>query len=291
MNKKLPGVIYILIAAALFGCVSLFLGGLTAVGTTRLQIIMLRSWITVLLLACLSGFKDKRLPTFRLKDSWIFAAYGIINMIFFSVCYWWSMELVGVSISSILIYTAPVFALVISALFFGEKINKKCVVALIMAISGVICVSGIGTGASISPVGFVLGIFAGFLYSLQGIWSRIAIQRGYRPWDITLCATLFCAVCSTPVALADPLPRAFFSSPVCILLITGMSVFCIMIPNILYAKGLETIPVGRASMLTSVEPAVATVIGIVVFHERLTISAIAGIIIIIIAVCILVSDQ
>lgn len=291
MKKKTSGVVYILIAATLFGCVSLFLGGLTAVGTTRIQIIMFRSWITAALIVLFCWRKDKKIPRIRWKDCWIFLAYGVVNMIGFSLCYWKSMSLVGVSVSSILIYTAPVFALILSAILFGEKINQKCIAALILAIVGVACVSGLGSDAMTSPLGFILGVFAGFLYSLQGIWGRLAIGRGYGSWCITLYATLFCAIFSTPLALTDPLPAGFFSSPVCILLIVGMSVFCIMIPTILYAKGLEIIPAGRASMLTSAEPAVATLIGVFVFSETLTLLTGIGILLIIIAVCILVSDQ
>ena len=291
MSKRIVGVACILTAAALFGCVSLFLGGLTALGVTRMQIIMLRSLITAGLIVLLCLFKERKIPGFRFQDVWIFVSYGVINMIVFTVCYWRAMELVGVSISSILIYTAPVFALVISAVFFQERINRKCIFALVLAILGVACVSGLGDGASkAAPGGIALGIFAGFLYSLQGIWSRTAVGRGYRPWCITLYATLFCAVFSTPLALSDPIPSDFFTNSG-LALIFGMALLCIMIPTMLYAKGLETIPAGRASMMTSAEPAVATLIGTLVFREQLTILAVVGIVVIIMAVCILVSDQ
>lgn len=290
-SQKIRGVFCILIAAVLFGCVSLFLSGLTAAGTTRLQIIMLRSWLTTFFLFLLCVGKNRKIPAIKLRDSWIFIAYGTVNMVAFSLCYWKSMALVGVSVSSILIYTAPVFALIISAFLFGEKINRKCIIALILALFGVACVSGFGNGSANSPFGFFLGIFAGFLYSLQGIWNRLAIQHGYGPRCITLYANLVCAFVSTPLALTQPLPPHFFSSANCILLIVGMSLFCIMVPNMLFAKGLETVPAGRASMLTSTEPAAATLIGVFVFGEKLTAPTLIGILVIVVAVCLLVSDK
>lgn len=49
---------------------------------------------------------------------------------------------------------------------------------------------------------------------------------------------------------------------------------------ILYTKGLEGMPSSRASILASVEPVTSAVIGTIVFHEPLSLTAVCGIVLV-----------
>lgn len=42
------------------------------------------------------------------------------------------------------------------------------------------------------------------------------------------------------------------------------------LPYYLYTKGLEGVESGRASIITNIEPVVESLMGVVVFHERMT---------------------
>ena len=59
------------------------------------------------------------------------------------------------------------------------------------------------------------------------------------------------------------------------------------LPYFLYTYGLTGLETGKASILASVEPVVATLIGILVFHETLTPVALAGILLVLAAVVLL----
>ena len=142
------GVFLIVAASAMWGSVSIFLDLLTRSGVSRLQIVWLRSWVSALLLFVLCAAQDRRRLRVRLKDWWIFAGNGVIAMTAFSICYWEAMSMAGVAVSAVLIYTAPIFSLLLSRVLFGERISRRCLAALCLSIGGVALVSGVGGGMS-----------------------------------------------------------------------------------------------------------------------------------------------
>ena len=60
-----------------------------------------------------------------------------------------------------------------------------------------------------------------------------------------------------------------------------------VIPFLAYTLGLRTVEAGKAGILATVEPMVATLFGVFVFHETLTLSAGAGILLILTAIVLL----
>ena len=81
-------------------------------------------------------------------------------------------------------------------------------------------------------------------------------------------------------AAADGLPGLLL---LCIL----TAVVTAVIPFLAYTLGLKTVEAGKAGILATIEPLVATVIGMVVFAEPLTVLTGAGIVLILSAVVIL----
>ena len=57
-----------------------------------------------------------------------------------------------------------------------------------------------------------------------------------------------------------------------------------LMPFLLYTKGLEHIDTGKAALLTFVEPAVATIISVTVFHEEFTRYIGIGIVLVILSI-------
>ena len=60
-----------------------------------------------------------------------------------------------------------------------------------------------------------------------------------------------------------------------------------VIPYLAYTKGLQTTEAGRAAILATIEPVVATLIGSLVFREVLTLSAALGILLVLAAIALL----
>lgn len=286
------GVFLIVVASAMWGSVSIFLNVLARSGISRLQIIWLRSWVAALLLFALCAMQDRARLRVRAQDWWIFAGNGIIAMTAFSICYWEAMSMIGVAVSAVLIYTAPIFSLLLSHFLFGEQISRRSVAALCLSIGGVALVSGMGGGMSdISLQGILLGLLGGFFYATQAIFGKSAVERHYGAMTVTAWSMLAGGIVLTPVALSERMPEVFFASAKYPIILVVLSVVCTVIPCSLFIKGLETVSAGRASMLTSSEPGAALLIGCLFFHEKIQIMAIIGILMIVASACIVATEK
>ena len=79
--------------------------------------------------------------------------------------------------SVVLLYTAPFFVMVLSVLFFREKLTFRKVFALLLSFAGCILVVGL-TGAEARSVGgetVLIGLCAGFGYSLYSIFGKVLV--------------------------------------------------------------------------------------------------------------------
>lgn len=283
----------ILIAAALWGIVGLFLKGLLALELTRYQIVFLRMLFASILFGGYLLARNKKLPVFRLRDIWCFIGTGILNQLFFCLCYYTAIPMIGVAVASVLMYTSPVFSIVLSAMLFREKINGRTIVALLLALSGCVLVSGIIGGDQALPfVGVLLGLGSGLAYAVSGVFNKFALQRGYSSETISFYTFVFCTTGALPLALSQPFPALSSSDMLTAgVYLLSMALLCGVFPTFLYATGLKGVAPGRASLFTSSEPAVATLLGIFVFHEKLTLLALTGIVLIILAVVVLAAEK
>lgn len=66
-----------------------------------------------------------------------------------------------------------------------------------------------------------------------------------------------------------------------------LSTVSTIIPFVCYTKGLKEMEAGKASIMAFIEPLVATLCGIAVFHEKVALTSVIGIAMIFISVVIL----
>ena len=124
MQKKLH-YFYVFAAGALWGIISLFLKPLLDMGFSQMQTVTVRCLLAAAVLGVYMLLKDKQLFRFRLRDIWCFLGTGLLSLLFFSVCYFYSMTYNGVCVAVILLYTSPVFVMLLSLLLFKDKITYK----------------------------------------------------------------------------------------------------------------------------------------------------------------------
>lgn len=260
------GGLLVMIAGCLWGCTGLFVGGINAAGIAAMEIVELRGILTALLMLPLMLCIDRRLLTIRLKDLWCFIGSGVLSVLFFNFCYYNTIQTSGMAIAAVLLYTSPIFVMLLSVLLFRERLTVRGVVSLILTVAGCVLVSGILTeGGTFTPQGLAMGICAGFGYALYSIFSRYAIQRGYHPMTITFYTFLLSAV-----------GGVFFTDFRLIATVSGANGLGLWLPLVgyvavgtvgaylLYTAGLRYIDNSKAAVMAAVEPACATLLQIVV---------------------------
>lgn len=266
MKKLAVG--FILLAGILWGCIGIFVRHYTSLGLNSMQIAALRLTLSAVLFSVFILIFDRKLFKIKLKDIWIFLGSGILSVGVFTICYFQSIALSSLSVASILLYTAPIFVMLFSLIFFKEKLTIPKVAALIMAVFGCAMTVGIiGGRLSVTLPGFLFGLGSGICYALYSIFSRFALDRGYSPLTVTLYTFILAAV--SVLCVCNPIPIAqtitkdvgsFFYSLL-------FAVASCVLPYLFYTLGLKSVRSTTASIIATIEPVTATIVGALVFHE------------------------
>ena len=259
----------ILIAGSLWGCLGLFNRHLSALGIAPETVVMLRNLGACLILGLIFLVYDRSIFRIRLRHLPIFLCSGLISILFFTLCYFRSQQVSSLAVAAILLYT------------------KRKLAALVLAFLGCCFVAGILNGAlTLTPEGLLLGIGSGLFYSSYTIFGRFALKH-YQPFTVTFYTFLIAGIGSLFMTSPGDLSTTFHS-PMGILLSLGLMVVGTVIPYLLYTKGLSDLgDSGKASILASVEPVVASLVGIAAFGEPMTLGVVLGLVCILASVYIL----
>lgn len=268
-------------AGVLWGTISVFLKSLSSSGLSLIQITACRAIFSSFFLFVYFLVKDKNLLKIKVKDIWMFVGTGVVSLTFFSLCYFSTILESGASIAVILLYTSPIFILLLSAILFKEKITKIKLFALILTFVGCIFVTGIGVENHLSAKGLFIGLCAGFGYALYSIFSRFALKK-YKPLTVTFYTFVFSSISLLPFCNIVEICLSF--SEKSLLFLIGIALVCTVLPYIFYTFGLSGLETGKAAILVTVEPLVGSLIGIFVWKENLDMLKLIGIIMIFIAV-------
>lgn len=268
--------VQIVAAAALWGCIGLFLKLLTAAGLTSMQGVAVRALVGAVFYGLFLFFTDRKALFIVPKDWYYFFGTGVCSLLFFNWCYFNAITRSSMSVAAVLLYTSPVFVTLMSALFFREKITPVKLAALAVTFAGCVLVTGLfplGQETVSLPV-VLFGLGSGFGYALYSIFGKFVLKK-YSPAAVTFYTILFCALFSLPIsglnanlsALADW--RAWAGA-------LGVGVLCCALPYHLYTAGLRDAEPGRAAILATIEPFVAAALGILLFHEAVTLWKLLG---------------
>jgi drug/metabolite transporter (DMT)-like permease len=278
----------ILLAGCFWGSMGIFVRRLSACGFSSIQIVSIRVTLAALIFCLVLLIKDPSGFRISVKDIPLFLGLGFGSILFFTVCYFTAITMMPLSTAAILLYTSPIWIMLMSVLFFHEKLTGRKILALVLAFAGCVLVSGI-SGEGMTLKGLLIGLGAGFGYGLYSILGTVALRR-YSPYTVTTYTFVFAAVGSWLICR----PADMFAKFAAAEDLPGLVLFCFLtalvtavIPFLAYTLGLRTVEASRAGILATVEPLVATLVGILVFSEPLTLLSGLGMLLILAAVILL----
>ncbi|MCQ2586261.1 MAG: DMT family transporter [Treponema sp.] len=276
----------ILLAGILWGTTGVFRRLLDSIGLNTISVVFIRSLIALICFTVTLLIRDRNAFKIKLKDLWCFIGTGLVSFLLFTLCYFKAMTLMSLSTAAILLYSAPCFVILISIPCFHEKINAAKIIALVLAFAGCCLVSGIGSGENhLSALGILCGLGSGICYALYSIFSRFALNRGYSSLTINFYTSLLATLGALCLGGWQSLPECFSSSSAVLISVSTGIVTCFL-PYMLYTYGLTGVENGKASIIASIEPVVATLMGILIFGESLSLMSLCGIVLVLSAIVI-----
>ena len=281
--------LWIIIAGILWGIMGVFVRKLETYGFTSIQIASMRLIGGAVIFLLGTILLDRKKLRIHIRDIGLFIGMGVCSILLFTVCYFTTISMASLSVAAILLYTEPVMVMVMSLFLFHEKLTMRTTAALAMAFAGCILVTGIGGEMHVSLAALGTGLLSAFGYGLYSIFGTYALRK-YPP----LTATTYAFLCGGIGALfvcrpLDIVSKVRMSGEAGV--VTGviflMAFVTAVLPYLFYTIGLASTKASSAAIMASVEPVVATIAGVLIFHENMTVTSMLGILLVLGAIVVL----
>ena len=282
--KKFASLLIIL-AGAVWGTMGIFVNEMSKIGFSSLQISSVRVTVAAVAMLVLLAINDKNKLKIHIRDLYLFIILGVGCILGMSILYFYTIQHTSLSVAAILLYTSPIWVIIISAIFLHEKITWQKVLAVILAFWGCAMVSGLGGADAISPFFLLTGVGSGLAYGLYSIFGTVAMRK-YHPYTVTAYSFVFAAIASCLVASPLKIAETAYSCPekgIMMFLMIATGIVTAFTPYILYTCGLKYTSAGKAAIMACAEPLVATVLGFFIYGQN---ASLFGIILIIFAILI-----
>lgn len=252
----------IFLAAVLWGLIGVFSKSILASGVGALELAFWRALLAGSMFVTHAGL-TRQLSVEQRRDLLAFAAFSLVGVVLFYTSYALAVGYGGVSLASILLYSAPAFVAVAAWFLLHETLTRRKLGLLALTLTGVVLVSrGPGAGVVISGPALLWGLAAALSYSSYYLFGKWALGR-YSP--VTINAFVM------PLGALGLLPFVNFSAKTpavwgLLLLLAALSTYA---AYGLYYAGLKRVQASKAVLVASVEPVVAALLGALLFGERL----------------------
>ncbi len=284
--------IMVILAACLWGIAGIFVRTLNGSSFTQMQTVSGRTFFSALILGIIIIFKDLKLLKIRLKDIWVFASAGIFSIVLFNYSYYTTMSLTSLSVAAVLLYTAPFIVVILSIFLFKERMTLNKLIACIIAFLGCCFVSGLfDSSHRINSKTLFFGLLTGFGYALYTIFGKLLLKKGYQTLTITFYIFSFASIGCLPLSNPAATVKALISEPLSLTVLFLMAVFNTVLPYIFYTTGLSGVDPSVAPIIATIEPVVATLVGVIIYNESITVLGVFGIILVLLSVVILNRKQ
>lgn len=269
-GQTVKGYLLVLAAATMWGSIGIFYTFIiNDNGLSPLSAVMARGTVACAILFGGLALFRRDLLRVQKRDLPYFAAMGLITVTLVFTLYAYAITLVGVSVAAVLQYTAPAFVTVIAWRFYRESLNREKIIALILALAGVVLIAELYDTATVqlNIVGVACGLTTGLCFGLYSIFNKRAVKR-YSAWTVITYnlgfGMLFLAFVQMPAAI-----RETAAAPGAWPYIVAMAILATVLPHGLYVSGLAHVPASTASIMATWEPAMATILAYTVLGETL----------------------
>lgn len=259
-----------ILAGLMFGSSGVFVRTLMQNGIDSTTLLFLRFSIAIIPIIIAILLTDKKLFKIELKDIPLFLICSMC-IVGLNLCYNESMNTTPLSLAATLLSLAPIYVLIFAYVFFGEKITKRKVTCMILAIFGCMLMTGVFESNinSTSLFGILSGIGAGLFWAIYLMASKKSIERGCHTFTILFYSIIFISIALISFTDFGQISNFVNMNPALTVLFLIMhSTFSFALPYILSTVSLNYIDSGISSILLSgSEPFAALIFGLVIYSE------------------------
>ncbi|WP_435237866.1 DMT family transporter [Psychromonas sp. PT13] len=241
------------VSALAIGAFSMGIGGLLLVITARKKLVV---------------------DYYQLLEKPSLLLLGAFSIAIYPLTFYSAMRLSGVALGTVVsIATAPLFAVILERLISKKSISRQWCVSFIIGATGIVLLA-LGREATthgshghlLTTVGILLGGIAGLTYATYSWVTRRLIESGVHSQS-AMSGLFGCAALLLLPSLyftGDNL----FASPTNTLVSLYMAVIPMFLGYLLFSFGLNFIDASKATLITLIEPLMATLLAVLIIGER-----------------------
>jgi len=262
--------IAVVVSAACFGTLAILTGLAYREGASPLPLLAWRFAIVTVLMAAYQLVRDPRALLSGAVDIGKYAALSLTGYGAASVCFFFALQHATASVVAVLLYTYPAMVALLSALFFGESLTRKRVIAIVLTFAGCALVVGLlSEKVDATLPGILLGLGAALGYSVFNLLSFRLVASRPRLVIMTYTFGLSAiAIGLITVVSGGSLSPVGYSPSLWLLL--GLIV---LIPTLaavlLYLNGVRRLGPAQAAIVSTMEPIFTIAMAAVFLGERL----------------------
>lgn len=263
-SQQLSGFIYVGLSAFMYATMPILGKYAYGSGLKPEQVIFLRYGFAFLILASYLIMVKKTSPLSNSILVWLQGSIFIIG----SLCYFFALRLLSVSLITIILFSYPALVSLLSIAIYHEKLGIGHFWAVLLAIAGTGLVAGQGLGhLQISPTGVLLAAATAVCYTAFCLLGQKTTD-GSSPLSLTASIS-FAGVFIILLVFRSP---EFLLKLNLIQLLIGLALGLIntVLAVSFYLKGIQLIGAARASLVSILEPVLTVILAVLLLKERLT---------------------
>ncbi|QZY55738.1 DMT family transporter [Crassaminicella profunda] len=271
--KKIYGVIYSMISAALFGLQPVLAKIAYNNGMNTTTLLFLRFFLGAIMIFTYMNVKHIDFKINKKQGNYLIflgiVGYGLTAFLLFLAYHY-----ISVGLATILHFVYPIFVTILAFILYKEKLKMNKILALVLSGFGIYFLVGDGY-LHLNMKGVILALISGISYAVYmvGLANKLFedLNNYVMTFYLSLVAAIFLIVLGfvnnsivlhmNKIGMSIAISIAFISS---------------VIAPMLLLEGIRIIGPSNAAILSTFEPIVGTILGIIVLHECFTIKIAMG---------------
>ncbi len=282
-QDRLKGYILVLVSAFLFGCMPLITRYIYDDGINRESVVLLRNLMALPVLGVLALWQNKslRIP---MKALPAISGIALMGCCVTPLLLYGAYQHIATGAATVFHFVYPAVVVLIGLVFLRKKCNKGTILASLLCVGG-ICLF-YNPNEPLDWTGCGLALASGITYAVYVILLSVFRYKEISGFKLSfyisaVCTVVMLAVCLIGNRLTLPATAKGW------LLCAALSVLIGVGAVVMFQKGTMLIGGERASVLSTVEPLTGVLLGMLVFHEEVTLGTGLGSMVVILA-CVLI---
>lgn len=273
-NSEFQSKLTLILAMVIFGTIGIFRKYIPLPSSV---IAMARGFIGMLFLLLVVLVKRERPSAEAIKANLFMLILSGVALGFNWILLFEAYQYTTVATATLCYYMAPILVIMVSPILFGERLNKKKILCVVVALLGMVLVSGVlqsGVSQIVELRGILLGLGAAVLYaSVILLNKRIKDISAY---DKTILQLGVAAIVLLPYTFITENMGALTLTPLMLVMLIVVGVIHTGVAYAFYFGSMKNLKAQTVALYSYIDPIVAIILSALFLHEDMGILEVVG---------------